>query len=101
MSTRKKYGAKLEQALRGDFRPAKPRAKLSSGEMLRILREKNELTQLELATRAKLTQSTISSIENERIHLGVERAKALARALHVHPAALLFPSWDVDEESAA
>lgn len=69
--------------------------------MVRILREKNEFTQSELADRTGLTQSTISNIENSRTQLGAERAKTLARALRVHPAVLLFPGWDVQAESAA
>ena len=48
-----------------------------------------------------IPQSTISAIENERISLGVERAKVLARALKCHPAVLVFPGWDVVAESAA
>jgi len=69
--------------------------------MVGILRKKNEFTQSELAARTGLTQSTISNIENGRTQLGAERAKTLARALRVHPAVLLFPGWDVSEESAA
>lgn len=99
MSTR--YGKRVREALaRRDFVKSRVRVKLRPGEMVRLLRKKNELTQAELADRSGLTQATISSIENERVQLGVERAKALARALHVHPAALLFPGWDVDAESA-
>ena len=41
-----------------------------------------------------IPQSTISAIENNRINLGVERAKQLARALKCHPAVLVFPGWD-------
>ena len=48
-----------------------------------------------------ISQSTISAIENDRVNLGVERAKLLARALKCHPAVLVFPSWDVQAESAA
>ena len=43
----------------------------------------------------------ISAIENERVKLGAELAKVLARALKCHPAVLLFPGWDVEEQSAA
>jgi len=43
----------------------------------------------------------ISAIERERINLGVERAKVLARALRCHPAVLVFPGWDADRESVA
>jgi transcriptional regulator with XRE-family HTH domain len=86
---------------RAGFLKVRPRIKLTTAEMVHILREMNELTQMELAERAGLSQATISSVENERVRLGVERAKALARALHVHPAVLLFPSWDAEAEGAA
>jgi hypothetical protein len=43
----------------------------------------------------------VSAIENDRIRLGVERAKVLARALKCHPAVLVFPGWDIVRDSAA
>ncbi|HFD32094.1 MAG TPA: XRE family transcriptional regulator, partial [Gammaproteobacteria bacterium] len=67
----------------------------------RILRELQELSQNELANLTGIPQSTISAIENNRVQLGVERAKVLARALNCHPAVLVFPGWDVEQESAA
>ena len=42
-----------------------------------------------------------AAIERDRVNLGVERAQILARALRCHPAVLVFPSWDIDRESAA
>jgi transcriptional regulator with XRE-family HTH domain len=71
------------------------------GESVKILRELQELSQNELARYTGIPQSTISAIENDRIQLGVERAKVLARALNCHPAVLVFPGWDVEQESAA
>ena len=68
---------------------------------MRIIRELQELTQSELSGRTGIAQSTISAIENDRVNLGVERAKVLARALRCHPAVLVFPGWDVQGESAA
>ena len=59
------------------------------------------MSQNKLAAVSGIPQSTISAIERDRINLGVERAKQLARALKCHPAVLVFPSWDVDRESAA
>ena len=50
---------------------------------------------------AGIAHSTISAIERDRINLGVERAKQLARALRCHPAVLVFPGWDVEQGSAA
>jgi len=86
---------------RTDFRPAKRRVEVSVGESVRILRELQELSQNQLAALTGIPQSTISAIENDRVKLGVERAKVLARALRVHPAVIVFPGWDVDAESAA
>jgi len=84
-----------------DFRPAKRHVEVSIGESVRILRELQELSQNELAEISGIPQSTISAVENDRVRLGVERAKTLARALKCHPSVLLFPGWDVAVESAA
>ncbi len=84
-----------------DFRPAKRHIEVSTGESVRILRELQDLSQNELAGLCGIPQSTISAIENDRVRLGVERGKVLARALRCHPAVLLFPGWDVAVESAA
>lgn len=83
-----------------DFRPAERQIDVSAGESARILRERQELSQNELAELSGIPQSTISAIENDRVRLGVERAKTLARALRCHPAVLVFPGWDVEAESA-
>jgi len=86
---------------RSDFRKAAKTVDVTAGESVRILRELQGLSQNQLAERSGIPQSTISAIENDRVNLGVERAKVLARALQCHPAVLVFPSWDVDKESAA
>lgn len=84
-----------------DFRKAKKRIDVSVGESVRIIRELQDLSQNQLFELTGIPQSTLSAIENDRVNLGVERAKVLARALRCHPAVLLFPGWDVDEEAAA
>ena len=84
-----------------DYSKAKKRIEVSVGESVKILRELQELSQNELADLTGIPQSTISAIENDRVQLGVERAKVLARALRCHPAVLVFPGWDVEHESAA
>jgi len=84
-----------------DYKKAKRAVEVSVGESVRILRELQELSQNELANLTGIPQSTISAIENNRVQLGVERAKVLARALNCHPAVLVFPGWDVEQESAA
>ncbi len=84
---------------RSDFRRASKQLDLSVGASVRIVRELQELSQNQLAELTGIPQSTISAIENDRINLGVERAKKLARALKCHPAVLVFPGWET--ESAA
>ena len=84
-----------------EFMPARKHVEVSVGESVRIIRELQELSQNELARLTGIPQSTISAIENDRVNLGVERAKVLARALKCHPAVLVFPGWNVSVESAA
>ena len=84
-----------------DYQKAKKRVDVSPGESVRILRELQEMSQNDLAAATGIPQSTISAIENDRVRLGVERAKVLARALRCHPAVLVFPGWEVDGDSAA
>jgi len=84
-----------------EYSKAKKTVDVSVGESVKILREFQELSQNELSRLTGIPQSTISAIENDRIQLGVERAKVLARALHCHPAVLVFPGWDIEHESAA
>ncbi|MBK8324059.1 MAG: helix-turn-helix transcriptional regulator [Betaproteobacteria bacterium] len=84
-----------------DFRPAKKRVTVTVGESVRILRELQELRQNPLAEASGIAQATISAIENDRVRLGVERAKALARALKCHPGVLVFPGWERPKGKAA
>ncbi|MFQ5899355.1 MAG: helix-turn-helix domain-containing protein [Candidatus Methylomirabilia bacterium] len=83
------------------FRRARKTVDVSVGESVRIIRELQGLSQNQLSRMTRIPQSTLSAIENERVNLGVERAKVLARALKCHPAVLVFPGWEVDKESAA
>ncbi len=84
-----------------DYKEAQKRVDVSIGESVKIIRELQELSQNDLSTITGIPQSTLSAIEHDKINLGVERAKVLARALKCHPAVLVFPGWDVDHEIAA
>ena len=83
------------------FRPAKKRITVSVGESVRIVRELQGLSQNQLAERTGIPQATLSAIENDRVRLGVERAKVLAKALKCHPAVLVFPGWEDHLQPAA
>ena len=82
-----------------EYRPAKKRISVTVGESIRIIRELQELSQNELSQLTGIPQSTISAIENDRVRVGVERAKVLARALKCHPGVLVFPGWELPNEA--
>ncbi len=84
-----------------EFTKAEKRIEVTVGDSLRIIRELQEISQNELSRWSGIPQSTISAIEHDRTKLGVERAKVLARALKCHPAVLVFPGWNLEQESAA
>lgn len=94
MTTGKKTKALLETH---KYTVAKRRIKLTTGDIVRMLREKNELTQQQLAQATGLKQNTVSAIEKNRVTIGVERAKVLAKALHVHPSTLVFHDWEQED----
>ncbi len=84
-----------------EYHRAKKQTDVSVGESVRIIRELQELSQNGLSSLTGIPQSTISAIENDRVQLGVERAKVLAQALMCHPAVLVFPGWEVKQSTAA
>lgn len=89
-----KYGKKVREILKKEvFYPSKNRTKLTSGKALKIYRELQGLTQAQVSEITGLKQATLSALEHDRITLGLERAKVLARALKVHPSVLAFPDW--------
>jgi transcriptional regulator with XRE-family HTH domain len=84
-----------------EYRPTRKRISVSVGESVRIIREFQELSQNQLAQLTGIPQATLSAIENDRVRLGVERAKVLARALKCHPGVLVFPGWELPRDAAA
>jgi transcriptional regulator with XRE-family HTH domain len=81
------------------FRPARKHIEVSVGESVRIVRELQGLIQNKLAEITGIPRATISAIENDRVRLGVERARVLA--LKCHRAMLVFPGWETVVNSAA
>lgn len=82
---------------RKDFVRARVNTSISPGEMLKTLRELQEMTQEQLASASGIPQSNISALEGGARQMGRERALVLAKVLKVHPAVILFPDYDVDE----
>lgn len=80
-----------------DFQLASVHTKLTPGEALKMLRELQGLSQVELAKLTGISQSNISALEGNARQIGRERAIILAKALKVHPAVILFPDFDISK----
>ena len=76
-----------------DLVPAAQDIKVTPGEMIRELRELKEWSQLDLASETGISQTNISAIENGRVEIGKHRAIAIAEALDVHPASIMFSDY--------
>jgi len=87
----------MKKINRKDFAKAKVNTSIKPSEMLRTLRELQEMSQKELAEASGIPQSNISALETGSRQIGRERALALAKALKVHPAVILFPDFDISE----
>jgi transcriptional regulator with XRE-family HTH domain len=90
-----KLGKNVKTALKEEFVSDKKYGNLTPGKALKIYRELHGYSQNELAELTGLKQATISSLENDRITMGIDRAKILATALKVHPGLLAFADWEV------
>jgi transcriptional regulator with XRE-family HTH domain len=82
---------------KNDFEKAKVHCSLTPGEALKMARELQGLSQNELAKLTGISQSNISTLESNARQMGRDRALALAKALRVHPAVLLFPDFDISK----
>lgn len=78
------------------MKPAKKRAELTTGDVIKMLRELKGWTQEELALHSGINAKNISMLENNRIEIGKKRAEQLARAFDVHPAIIMFPEYESD-----
>jgi transcriptional regulator with XRE-family HTH domain len=79
------------------FVPAKARAKVTTADVIRMLRELKGWTQADLAARTGMDAANISMLENGRIEIGKRRAEQLAIAFKVHPAIIMFPEYEAKE----
>ncbi|MFH1016823.1 MAG: helix-turn-helix transcriptional regulator [Pseudomonadota bacterium] len=68
-----------------------PHIRISYGEAIQTLRKLKGWTRAELARASGIAATNISRLENGHLSLGKQRAIALAKALGVHPATLMFP----------
>ena len=76
-----------------DFAPVRRHATVTTGEIIRILREKKGWTQEELAKKCGISSTNLSMLENDRVDIGKKRAEQIAHAFKVHPALIMFPEY--------
>lgn len=85
-----------------EFVKVKAHAALTTGEVIRMLRELKGWTQTELERQSGITATNISLMENNKVEIGKKRAEQLAKAFDVHPAIIMFPEYEAKEiEKAA
>lgn len=77
-----------------EFMPAQRHAVVTTGEVLKMLRELKGWTQEELARRCAINATNISLLENDRLDIGKRRTEQLAKAFDVHPAIIMFPEYE-------
>lgn len=82
---------------KSNYNPAKQRTVLTTGEVIKMLRELKGWTQEELAKYCSINAKNISMLENDRIEIGKKRALHLATAFDVHPAIIMFPEYEAQE----
>jgi transcriptional regulator with XRE-family HTH domain len=80
-----------------EFTAVRARARLTTGEVIRMLRELKGWTQAELAHRTGISATNLSGLENDRLEIGKKRAQQLAKAFGVHPAIIMFPEYESAE----
>lgn len=71
------------------------------GSQIKLIRQKKDISQEDLAKRAGLTRTSIVLIENGRQRLPIDRLYNIAKALQISPARLLPDIHEVFEESKA
>ncbi len=77
-----------------EFISARKHADLTTGEVIRMLRQLKGWTQEELARRSGVHAKNISLLENNRVEIGKKRTVQLAEAFGVHPAIIMFPEYE-------
>lgn len=82
--------------IKKDFAPAKKHTSITTGEVIRMLRELKGWTQEELADKSGINAKNISLLENNKVDIGKKRAEQLAHAFNVHPAIIMFLEYEAD-----
>lgn len=83
------------------FIAAEAHAHLTTGAVIRMLRDLKGWTQRDLAERSGISATNISLLENGHVDIGKKRAEQLAQAFDIHPAIIMFPEYEAKEIHSA
>lgn len=84
----------MKRGRASEYAAAEPHVQLTTGEVIRMLRDLKGWTQKELAKRSRISETNLSLLENSKIEIGKKRAEQLAKAFNVHPAIIMFPEYE-------
>lgn len=70
---------------------------ITSGELLRIFRQRENLSLKDLQLITGIAESNLSSIENGKILMTQHYAEIFAMALNIHPSVLLYPNGNFNK----
>ena len=87
----------MKQKKAGDFVPSKVHASLTTGEVIKMLRELKGWTQEKLSEFSGISTTNISLLENGKVEIGKKRTVKLANAFGLHPAIIMFPEYEGNE----
>jgi len=90
-------GATMTKINPKDYMPAEKHAVLTTGEVIKMLRELKGWTQEKLSKHCAINATNISLLENDKVEIGKRRAEQLAHAFKVHPAIIMFPEYEAEE----
>jgi transcriptional regulator with XRE-family HTH domain len=82
---------------KSNYKTPKQHTILTTGEVIRMLRELKGWTQEELAKYCSINAKNISMLENDKVEIGKKRVLQLATAFDVHPALIMFPEYEAKE----
>ena len=75
------------------FSPAKIRTEVTSGGMIKFLREMKGWTQKKLSEKTGMSITNISALEHDRQESGKRRAAVIAKAFAIHPVSIMYPEF--------
>lgn len=87
-----------EEAMKDLLDVIKVEGEETSGRVVRAFRRNFNLTLADIEHLTGIPSSNLSAIENDKLEIGVRRARLLAAVYGISPALLLFPSASAEEK---